>query len=237
MKALAAVCLVVLFTEKPAPDFAEALRAYADGRYDAAWSGFAALLEGAGEHASRELRIDAALAALRLGRTADAAAALGPLLAADPSPELAFVAGLAALQRAERAAAAAALADAEPLAWTMAQSSAADSVRWFAAADTRGGGWPMALRNAERAARRLAEFATQRDQHQQRREAAPEPPPPPPAGRGDEATPAVPELPGAALGEADLQRLLRLLQQREVQKQHQRQASRRAEAVPGEHDW
>lgn len=230
--------------QDPGAVFARGLAAYRAGRFQEAHDAFQAALLSRGDAAPDELRWNAALAALRVLRTSDAEGALRPLLQHDDEgwrADAEFGLALAAHQRAERAVLAAQLADAEPLAWTMALRAMQQAIDGFARADRLRGRWPAAARNAERATRRLAELERLRDAQQppaakQTPEPEPEPPPPPsPDGQSPEEQ--VPELPEQGLEAAEVTQLLQRLRQQEQKKRTLRQSQPRPAAAPGERDW
>jgi len=235
--------LAAFALQGPAPDDSSVEKALADyraGRYQAAFDAFRHQLDARGEQAPAELRLDAALAALRLSRTRDAEQALQPLVDAPPpafAADVRFLQGRIAWQRAERAAAAARLADAEPMAWTMATRSLQRAHEHFVAAAHARDDWPAACRNAERALRRLTEVERERDAAAApgaKQERLPEPPPPQPGSDPEEVAPV---LQAAPLSAAEL----RLLQQRVLQQQRdklrQRADEQRAATTAGERDW
>lgn len=229
--------------EAPDAAFARGLVAYRAGRHQEAHEVFQALLATQGDAAPSELRWNAALAALRVLRTSDAEGALQPLLHHDDvrwHADAEFGLALAAHQRAERAVLAAQLADAEPLAWTIALRAMQQAIDGFARADRLRGRWPEAVRNAERATRRLAELerlraAQQPPQPKQTPEPEPPPPPPGPDGQSPEEQPT--ELPGQDLEAAEVAQLLQRLRQQEQKKRTLRQNQPRPAARPGERDW
>jgi hypothetical protein len=230
-----------------APSAAQAVADYTAERYAAAFAAFAVL--GAESAAPPpELRLGLALAALRVQRTGDAEAALRPLLAEAAllaeAPALAaeaqFVFGLLQWQRAERAQAAAQLQDAEPFALASARRAAALAMAAFCAADRARGGWPAALRNAERAARLDAELerlaAAQQPPKAQKEPDQPPPPEPEPERQPTQEEQA-PELAREALSAAAAAELLARVQQREREKLQVRRAGQRRGSTAGERDW
>jgi len=230
--------------QDPSAAFARGLVAYRAGRFQEAHEVFQPVLLSLGDAAPDELRWNAALAALHVLRTSDAEAALQPLLQHDDDrwrADAEFGLALAAHQRAERAVLAAQLADAEPLAWTMALRAMQQAIDGFARADRLRGRWPAAARNAERATRRLAELERLRDANKPpEAKQAPEPeppPPPPPSPDGQSPEEQVPELPDQGLEAAEVTQLLQRLRQQEQKKRTLRQGQPRPAAAPGERDW
>ena len=222
-------------TGSPAASAEDAHAAYADGRYEAARELWQRRLEQLGDAAPPELRANAALAALRMHRPADAERAARPLLSHDdPSWRArgAFLFGLAAWQRADTAVAAAGLPDAEPMAWDLAVRHLDEAWRHWRAAAAGAPGDARAVRNAERAWRRLAEVQQRRDQAQ--RAAQREPPPPPEPADASEAV--RPDVASEALSAAELRRLRERLQQNERDKRRVRLLPPPG-AVVGERDW
>jgi tetratricopeptide (TPR) repeat protein len=229
---------IVLVAAAPAPQGVEgveaALAAYRAGRYDEAQPVLARALERLGAAAPVELRLNAALASLRLLRSRDAELALAPLAAdgADAGgrdAEVAFLLGLAAFQHGERALGASRLADAEPMAHALALRSfdaalvhfrrAAGLVHEGSAIDAE-----AAWRNAERAVRLRAEAVREREQKPadpKQAEPAPPPPPPEPPKPPDDASGADAER--QRLSPAELRRIAELVEQRRQRKIVQRQ--------------
>ena len=194
-------------TGSPAASAEDAHAAYADGRYEAARELWQRRLEQLGDAAPPELRANAALAALRMHRPADAERAARPLLSHDdPSWRArgAFLFGLAAWQRADTAVAAAGLPGAEPRAWALAVRPLDEAWRH----------WRGAVRTGERAWGPFAEVQQRRDQAQ--RAAQREPPPPPEPADASEAV--RPDVASEALSAAELRRLRERLQQNERDK-------------------
>jgi len=253
MNLLAVGCLVLAVLQVPqapagtpaaATSFAEAVASYRAGRYAEAHAGFQSQLAVAGAAAGSELLGNAALAALRLQRPGDAEPAAQRLTALlDPESRAlgAFLLGHAAFQRCQTAVAAAKLQDAEPGAWAGAERAVGLAIEQWLAADAARGGWPEAVRNAERAAQLRAEVQAQRQAAERNRpppKQEPDQPEPKPAPR-PETTPEeqVPEPVQTKLSNQDLARLLERLQQKDREKRLARQAQQRALAVTGERDW
>lgn len=237
MKATLFVLLAVAFVpQEVAPDpFARAVAAYRAGQYDEALAGFSAAWQQSPAAASPELLGNLALAALRQRRPADAEAPAQRLADGGHDEDAAlgeFLLGQAAMERARTAELAARLPDAEPMAWqaaVMASQHALD--HWRRAAELRPG-WPEAVRNAERAYRRLtaAQDARDRAEQQTRKEKAKEPTPPQPKNPTEADTP---DLRAEPLPAAEVARLLERLQQKEREKVVVRQQGHRAAAVGG----
>ncbi|MBL8724742.1 MAG: hypothetical protein JNK49_11885 [Planctomycetes bacterium] len=230
-------------TTGAAATVALAVAEYQAGRYAEAYAAYAVL--GAEANApSAEVRLGLALAAVRVQRTGDAEAALRPLLDGGVAPEILaeaqFVSGLAFWQRAERAEAAAQLQDAEPFALASAQRAAAQALGAFCAADRTRGGWPAALRNAERAARlgaALEQLAVRQPPNGARQEPDAPPPPEPEPPRPEAPDEAPPELVQEPLSAAAAAELLLRVQQREREKLQVRRAGQRRAGRAGERDW
>lgn len=221
------------------PSFAAALADLRAGRHEAAYQGFAALYAAAGETAAPALRSNYALAALHQKRPQDAEQVMRPLLehpAAHERQEAEFVLGMAALLRGEMAAAAAALPDAEPMAWQAAVDAASRAVGHFGRAAERDGGWPEALRNAERAWRRGEAWRQARDQNrpEAKKEDAPPPPPAPTDDRPLEEQ--LPELSIAPLSPRELAELAQKLARKEREKRAVR-SLRQQDRSAGERGW
>lgn len=230
-------------TADPAVAFAAALAEYRAGRFEPAHAAFAQLLADAGERADAELRWNLALAALRVQRSGDAEAAIQPLLQHPDvrwQAEAEFVLAMVAHQRGERAVAAAQLADAEPLAWTMALRAMQQAIDGFARADRLRSSWPAAARNAERCSVRLREIeqlqAAAKKPDRQKTE-APEPPPAPPKPADQQPEEVAPDLAKEALSPAEVAQLLQRLRQQERDKRALRQQSAAPAARAGERFW
>ena len=223
--------------------FAAAIADYRAGRFEPAHAAFAQLLAAAGDRAEAELRWNTALAALRVQRSGDAEAAIQPLLQhADVrwQAEAEFVLAMVAHQRGERAVAAAQLADAEPLAWTMARRAMQQAIDGFARADRLRSSWPQAARNAERCSVRLREIeqlqaAAKKPDNQKTEAPEPEPEPPKPADQKPEEV--VPDLAKDTLTAAEVAQLLQRLRQQERDKRALRQQSAAPAARAGERFW
>jgi len=213
---------------------------YRAGRYEAALAGFrAAIAASSDDEAAPELRANAALAALRLLRSRDAESFVAPLVD-DPEwgADAAFLLGLAASQHGERAVSAAKLADAEPMAWAMATRALQRAALQFHQACRLRPDWPEAVRNLERAQRRLAEVERERDAAQApeaKKEDAPEPPPPP-EQKPEEIDVVAPELLQQRLGADDLQKLRERVRQQQRQKVQTRQ-DRSTDGAAGGRGW
>lgn len=230
-------------TADPAVAFAAAIAEYRAGRFEPAHAAFAQLLTDAGERADAELRWNLALAALRVQRSGDAEAAIQPLLQHPDvrwQAEAEFVLAMVAHQRGERAVAAAQLADAEPLAWTMALRAMQQAIDGFARADRLRASWPVAARNAERCSVRLREIeqlqAAAKKPDRQKTE-APEPPPEPPKPADQKPEEVAPDLAKEALSPAEVAQLLQRLRQQERDKRALRQQSAAPAARAGERFW
>lgn len=223
--------------------FAAAIADYRAGRFEPAYAAFAQLLAAAGDRADAELRWNLALAALRVQRSGDAEAAIQPLLQHPDvrwQAEAEFVLAMVAHQRGERAVAAAQLADAEPLAWTMARRALQQAIDGFARADRLRSSWPAAARNAERCSARLREVerlqAAAKKPDSQKTE-APEPPPEPPKPADQKPEEVAPDLAKDALSSAEVAQLLQRLRQQERDKRALRQQSAAPAARGGERFW
>jgi len=222
--------------------FTAGVAAYRAGRWEDARVAFAAELAAHGAGAPAALRVNLAMAALRVQRTQDAEAAARPLLESAVIDDRAwgeFLGALASFQRGERAAAAARLPDAEPMAWETAVRSAAAAVQgWCRAAELRPG-WPEALRNAERAVRRLAALQRERAAAAPAtpKRTEPVPPEPPPQAAQPSTEEVQPDLVQATLSQAELERLRQRLRQKDREKRSARLLQPRRALVAGERDW
>jgi hypothetical protein len=225
--------LTALPMQQPAPTavvdpFAAALADYRAGRFAEAFAGFQALLAAAGDQPPPELLANVALAALRLQRSGDAEAPARLLRQHARAGERAlgaFLLGHAAMLRCERAEAAARLQDAEPMAFDAALSAARAAVEHWLAADAEQGGWPAALRNAER-------NKPPPKREPDRPEAKPQPQPDQPPQEQD------PELTTARLSPVEVGKLLERLEQKQREKRIARlQQQQSAAATAGERDW
>ncbi len=225
----------------PDEPFAAAVAHYRAGRHAEALAGFTALAAADAAALTPELLGNLALSALRRQRTAEAEAAARQLAAHALPAERAlgeFLLGQAAGQRCARAEAAAKLPDAEPAAFDLAVRAAEQALAAFVRADALRGGWPAALRNAERAALRVRDLQQQREaaaRNRPRPQQEPDRPPPPAPEPGPEAVD--PALATNPLSSADVARLLERLQQQERAKRALRLAGQRATLQAGERDW
>jgi hypothetical protein len=219
--------------------FATAVAHYRAGRFEEARVLFAAEAASRGEAAPAELLSNHALAALRVERPAEAAAAARRLAAMPDTSERAwgeFLLGGASWQQGQRALAAARLRDAEPMAWDLAVRGFEEAfAHWRSASELRPD-WQEAVRNAERAllaleAARAARSEAAAKQAGEHRE--PEPPPPGPGELEEQA----PQMTRQALPPAEVAKLLQRLREKEQQKLRSRRQAQRASAVAGERDW
>lgn len=247
-KLLSCCALFALVAQEPTPSAAQRVDAgitrYRAGDHAAAFAEFTAAAAAHEGAVPAYVSFDLALAALRVQRANDAETAARALLAADERTLQAdgeFLLAMAALQRGEQAAAAARLPDPEPFAWAAAIRSAELAHRGFVRALQLRGEWPEALRNAERAWRRLDEWKRQRAEADAKRASNPrekEPPPPaPPAPSPQPPEEVAADLATTALAPAEVARLLQRVQQREREKQSSRQAAQRTATVAAERDW
>jgi len=232
-----AVALCLSPVQQPDP-FAAAVAAYRAERYDEALQGFRALADPVAE-APAELLGNLALAALRQRRPAEAEAAANVLRDRGPADERAlgtFLLGQASFERALLAELAAGLPDAEPGIWQSAVDRAEAALEYWLEASRLRGGWPEAVRNAERAARRLQQFRAARDaaETNSRSEPAPEQPSPPQSDGEQEER--VADLDVRPLTAAELSALRQRLQQKEREKRALRRVTMRIEKI-GERDW
>lgn len=219
--------------------FAAAVAHYRAGRFEEARVLFAAEAESRGEAAPAELSCNHALAALRVERPAEAAAAARRLATmADPGERAwgEFLLGGAAWLQAERALAAAKLPDAEPMAWDLAVRGFDEAfAHWRTASELRPD-WQEAVRNAERAMLALAAARAARSEAAAKQAGGQREPEPPPPGPG-ELEEQAPQMTRQALPPADVAKLLQRLREKEQQKQRSRRQAQRASAVAGERDW
>ncbi|MCA8977164.1 MAG: hypothetical protein KDC98_20755 [Planctomycetes bacterium] len=245
---LALLCLSSTRPQAPtaapssSPDTAGAFEAavadYRAGRFEPALTTFRLLAAEAGDGAAPELLGNLALAALRQRRPAEAEAAARRLLELDAVEDRSlgqFLLAQAAFERARTAELAARLPDAEPGIWQSAVDAAEQALtQWLAASRTRGD-WPAAVRNAERAARKLAELRARRDasEQQSKTEQAPAPKPPEPVADSEEQAP---DLTLPPLSAAEVRQLRERLQQKEREKRALRRTTNRVQQL-GERDW
>ncbi len=252
MKRVVWACLLAssLVAQRPGDDrgeygrgeFEAALASYRAADYEAAAATFGAMVALAGEDAAPQVRLNAALCALRLLRSSDAEALVAPLTEqAGWEAHAAFVLGMAARQHGDRAVTAARLPDAEPMAWTMATRALQRSALQLREAVRLRPEWGAAVRNLERALRRRAEVEAERDAaapKESKKEAAPEPEPPVPLPKSEQPPEVVvPEIAAAELSKRELERLVeRVREQQRLKVQARRQRSRRAAGARGR-DW
>jgi hypothetical protein len=223
---------------------AAAVADYRAGKYEAALATLRAELVGAVGSADTapELRLNASLCALRLLHSRDAEELIAPLVDDQTwASEAAFALGLASSQHAERAVIAANLADAEPMAWTMASRAIQGAELQFRRAVDLKPDWPAAVRNLERAILRRATIEAERAAAKTpdaKKESAPKPEPEKAPKNPDQAPEVV--IPEAAVGQltarelADLQKRVRDQQRKKVTGRQQRS---RTGSVRGERDW
>ena len=231
----------------PAEVVAVALTDYRAGNYELAL----ALLEkewrqvadsNAAEKVVPQVRLNAALCALRLLRSRDAQEFVLPLAEDERwAPEVVFILGLASCQHAERAVVAAKLADAEPMAWLMATRAIKEAELQFRRACRMRPQWPEAIRNLERTILRRIGIEEERStatKPDAKKEAAPNEKPPAPQENQDQAPEVV--IPEIAMGQLTGEELAKL-QQRVREQQEKKVRSRtqhtRGRAVAGERDW
>lgn len=230
---------------QPANPFAAAVASYDAGRYQeslAAWQALAAELAA---EVPPEVLGNLALAALRGFRLGDAETAARKLEESASSAERAYAAFLlahAAYLRSQQAEAAARLPDAEPRAWDAALSSCRAAVAAWMRADTlAAAGWPAAVRNAERAVRRLAELERLRDEAERQKPPAkkePDQPEQKPQQKPDEKPEEQdPEMMRTKMSPEEVAKLLERLGQKDREKRMARTAQQRAGATAGERDW
>lgn len=216
-----------------------ALQDYAAQRYEAAWRALSAEVQRCGERAPDEVRLDAALAALRAQRSRDAEQFLADVDADGPfAADQLLLLGHAAWLDAERAVAAARLPDAEPMAWLMAVRAITRAESAFRTAAELRPGFAIAVRNCERAQRRRQEMERERDAAtppDAKKEDAPKPEPvPPDPDQPPEQVQA--EVAAGKLSADELQRLQQLVRTRQRQKVQVRQEAAPS-ADPGGRGW
>jgi len=247
---LLVVFVVVLSAQTPAPRAAlpvddvvrQAVADYRDSKYEPALATLRGLLSGAVEDEQAVIRLNAGLCALRLLRSRDAEELLAPLVE-DPdwAIEAAFLLGLASSQHAERAVVAAQLADAEPMAWTMATRAIRSAEAQFRSVVAARPDWRPAVRNLERLLRRRTEIERLQEAAQKpdaKQESAPKPEPPKPAADRDPTEEVViPEVATAQLTAKELAELQERVRKQQSKKLRGRQQRSRQSAVAGERDW
>jgi len=222
--------------------FAPALQAYRAEDYQRSFDGFVAIAQRAGAGAAPQVRLNAALSALRLLRSRDAEELVAPLTDVEGwRADAAFVLAFAARQHGERAVAAAKLPDAEPMAWVMASRAFQRSELHFRAAVRVRPEWGAAVRNLERTLRRRSEVEAERDAatpKAAKQEQAPTPEPelelPPPKAAPEVVIPEVANSQLSADELAQLQRRVRAQQREKVRGRQQRSRGRGAQAG---RDW
>jgi hypothetical protein len=203
---------------------------YQAARYEQALARLQPELDRSGDQVAPEVRLNAAMCALRLLRSRDAEELVAPLTEHAPwAAEAAFLLGLAASQHAERAVVAAKLADAEPMAWVMASRAIQSAELQFRQAVTLRPEWREAVRNLERTMLRRQAIDADREaakppdaKQENAPKKLPDPPPSPPDQAPDVVIPeiAVAELTAQEL--AELQQLVRMQQQQKVGSRLQR---------------
>jgi hypothetical protein len=232
-------------TSEATDPFAAAVADYDAGRYRESLTGWQALAAELGPQAPPEVLGNLALAALRGVRLGDAEAAARKLEESASSAERAYAAFLlahAAYLRSQQAEAAARLPDAEPRAWDAALSSChAAAAAWMRADTLAAAGWPAAVRNAERAVRRLSELERLRDEAERQKPPAkkePDQPEQKPQRKPDEKPEEQdPEMMRTKMSPEEVAKLLLRLEQKDREKRMARTAQQRAGATAGERDW
>ncbi|MBK8976104.1 MAG: hypothetical protein IPM29_09265 [Planctomycetes bacterium] len=234
---------VALSTAGCADRFDDGLDAWRAGRFEQALQAFTEVEQAAGDDAGPATILDRALAALaahdlRVAElSADKLAVRGGV---ELRPLRDFLLGNASFARCQMAEAEAGLADPDPTALDRAIRHVTDALGfWIAAAEARGD-WPAARRNAERAARKLAELEKRRAEarNDPRREGQPDARP---DARPDDGTQPqqVEQRPDAQTDRAEVtvEALLERLAQREREKLDERRARRAARSADVEADW
>ena len=233
-------------TRDPTRDTAQvldaALRDYAAARYEPALQALQAELAQRGDAAPAELRLDAALCALRLLRSRDAEELVAPLTDdARWAAEAAFVLGLAACQHAERAVVAAKLADAEPMAWAMATRAIQGAELQFRQVVALRPDWSEGVRNLERTLLRRRAIEAEREASKApdaKKEDAPKPEPEPPKDQAESAPEVViPEIAVAELTNKELLELQQRVREQQQLKVSGRQQRSQSGSRVGGHDW
>ncbi|MAB90497.1 MAG: hypothetical protein CMJ90_13705 [Planctomycetes bacterium] len=241
------LCMLLLM---PGDPFADAMRAYEEGRFSDAVKLFLAAESELGEGAPAELLHDLALAALRAGdlRLAESSAEKavvrgGPRFV----PQRHFILGNVAFKRCLQAEILAGRVEAGPVALDAAilhAETAAES--WRRAAVTRSD-WPAARRNVERALLKLETLRKTRDERRKKQGKKPKNQPPKPPSPERQRDPSVrgrkinqdrlARMQLKELSYAQVRRLLEKLSQKEAEKAKLRKKEQAAKRVSGERDW
>jgi len=218
-----------------------AMRAYEEGRFDAAVLGFTDAIELAGDDATAALYDHQARAAIEAGQWRAAETALQMTLVRGGSswkPRFEFLMGNVAFGRCDQVAAQAKDVESEPFAFDLAIVHAQRAlVHWKAAAITRHD-WPEARRNIERVLRKLGDLHAARAEAEARREKKKEKTPP---EQKPESEPETEEVAMKAQRfDADpelVNRILERLAARDVTKREVRKEARRVGSADVERDW
>lgn len=219
-----------------------AVALYRRGKYEQGLATLAQDLQRQGDGAPPEIRMNAALCALRLLHSRDAEQFAASLVEdSEWSARASFVLGLAAAQHAERAVVAANLADAEPMAWMMATRAIRTAELQFRQVVSLAPEWHEATRNLEHILRRkdtiaAASAAAQPPDAKKEQQPKPEPKKDP----NDQKAPpeiVVPEIAATELTSKELRELQELVRQQQDKKVRGRQQRSGSMKRSGQRDW
>lgn len=214
---------------------------YRNGDYEQAYAAFQQLLQLQDGVVAPEIRMNAALCALRLLHSRDAEALVTTLVDdGEWSAQATFLLGMAASQQAERAVAAASLTDAEPMAWMMATRAIRTAELHFRMVVKLAPEWPEASRNLERILHQKAAIAAARDAAKPpdaKKENLPQPEPE--NKTDDQQVPEVviPEVAATQLTPQELAALQRLVREQQLKKLSSRQQRARPSNRADRRDW
>ncbi|MCA9319779.1 MAG: hypothetical protein KDB53_03540 [Planctomycetes bacterium] len=223
----------------------EGLRAYREGRFEAAYEIFKEEESRAGDRATPELSYNLALAALKTAHYAEAQAAAGRA-AERGGPEFAarhdFIRGNLAFLEAQRAEAMSFGPEGGETALDEGLAACDRAMAaWIAAATSRDD-WPEARRNVARARRLREYFATRKDQAAAERQKAKSAAPPPPPDEGEDRP--TEEDPGGRpkamlreLNATEIHSLFDRLEDKERDKRRGRQRRLLPPVITSERDW
>ena len=227
--------------ESSADAVATAVADYRSGKYEQALAAFNQLLQLQDAEVAPEVRMNAALCALRLLHSRDAEQLVATLIDdSDWSSRATFLLGIAASQQAERAVAAASLTDAEPMAWMMATRAIKTAELQFRTVVKLDPEWLEASRNLERVLHRKAAIATARDAArppEAKKENLPKPEPDEKADEQDPPEIVIPEIVATELTPKELAALQRLVRDQQSKKLRSRQQRNRTISRADRRDW
>ena len=220
---------------------ATAVADYRSGKYEQALAVLKQEVQRKDGEVAPEVRMNAALCALRLLHSQDAETLAAPLIDdSEWSAKSAFLLGIAASQHAERAVSAANLTDAEPMAWMMATRAIRTAELQFRMVVKLAPEWPEATRNLERILHRKAAIETARDAAKPpdaKKESSPKPEPDQPKDDQQPPEVVIPEVAATELTPKELAALQQLVRKQQAKKLNSRQQRMRPINRADRRDW